>query len=55
MPCIIEGEERPRYLQALQAADHKRTLAPLIDLVADGVLRTISEFPLEAAATDKTC
>lgn len=43
MPSVIEPAERTRYLNALHAADHRRTLSPLILLTAEGTIRCLEQ------------
>lgn len=47
LPSIIRLEDKRSYLAALHAADHERTLSPLIKLVAEGTLRCISDCSME--------
>lgn len=49
MPAIIQPERgaKEQYLRALYAADHERTLAPLVQVIGEGVMRSLHECSLE--------
>lgn len=48
-PAIIQKRERPRYLEALDRADHG-VLEPLGEVIARGILDNLTRFVLPAIA-----